>query len=176
MRLVLAAAAFLAAAAQSPGCGPAQGDSQSHPALTDGAWDAVCEGRACAEACSDCPAGAPCPLVSGTACDARGRCVQEGSFVCKADQCAGKACGVHCDAYCPYGAPCPAPYICDGNGQCVGAVSGTCPAAASCEGKAPGDACTIDPPCRAETPPCAMPSIVGVCQADGSCLPASGKW
>ncbi|HZY04938.1 MAG TPA: hypothetical protein VFF02_15715 [Anaeromyxobacteraceae bacterium] len=40
----------------------------------------------------------------------------------------------------------------------------------ACAGKACGQECVIEPPCRAATPPCMAPSILGRCDGAGLCL------
>ncbi len=50
-------------------------------------------------------------------------------------------------------------------GQCGGS-----PPPDACEGQACGEGCVIEPPCRAATPPCLAPSVLGHCDATGTCV------
>jgi hypothetical protein len=101
----------------------------------------------------------------------RGGCVPPAPPAADAG-CAGLACGEPC-AYCPEGATqCPvptfAPTACTPRGACVTVNTFSCDLSV-CDGKKCGDACTIDPTCRAATPPCMMPSLAGFCDAEGQC-------
>jgi len=102
------------------------------------------------------------------------------------EPCAAKACGDACRTCAPDDASCVEPAlppslatVCDPRGACtpvdVMAAGGNGPAAAgcaaaACAGKPCGEACTIDPPCRAATPPCMVPSRLGHCDGTGACV------
>lgn len=88
--------------------------------------------------------------------------------------CEGKACGDRCRVCAPDDRDCFETAVvkaCDPAGRCVPEAPGLCDgAAAACAGKSCGDPCAIDPPCRAATPPCMVPSVAGTCSAAGACL------
>jgi hypothetical protein len=133
-----------------------------------------CEGKGECESCTLCEPGAPDCYETAVlkACDAGGRCVTatDGCVQPPYDPCAGKKCGEYCDACVP-GEPCPmyfAATACNAAGECVTAGTFTCePAPDPCAGKGCGDDCVIDPPCY---PLCLMPSLLGKCDASGTCI------
>lgn len=87
--------------------------------------------------------------------------------------CGGKACGDACSLCAPGEPGCVETAVvkaCDPAGACVPAGTFACPAAEACAGKRCGDACTIDPPCRSAVPPCLAPSLLGTCDATGTCV------
>jgi hypothetical protein len=170
MRLTLAIAAALATSVQPASCGsPAVTDSRTIVAP----WEAACQGLACGDPCGTCPAGVdpascPIPTFAPTACSPRGQCLTVGSFICEGDGCLGRACGTSCDRACPFGAPCPAPVMCDGRGGCTGWRADLC--YDPCAGLACGAACTACPPGARD---CLETDVLKACGPDGACQPAT---
>lgn len=163
MRTALFLAVFAAASTRG-GCAPG------------GAYD-PCEGKAACDFCTLCaPDATGCfETADLKVCDPVGRCVAA-TDTCRPppyDPCAGKRCGEYCSPCAP-GEPCPMTFAataCDAAGKCVTAGTFTCepvPAPDPCGGKKCGDDCVIDPPCY---PLCLMPSILGKCDAGGTCQP-----
>jgi hypothetical protein len=173
MRLALAFITVLAATAQRA----CDSGTSSNGGTIVGPREEACRGLACGDSCGYCPPGTdpatcPVPTTAPTACNIRGQCVTAGTFLCKGETCSGRACGVACDGPCPYGVPCLAPVVCDGQGACGPApkVCGTPPPPTPpCNGKGCGDSCVIDPPCLPAG--CLAPSRLGRCDESGQCVP-----
>jgi len=172
-RFALALTALLGAATQRA-CGP--GSATAGGAIV-APWEEACRGRSCGDSCGYCPADAdpascPVPTVAPTACNVRGQCATAGTFLCEGETCTKRACGVSCDGPCPYGTPCPAPVVCDGNGSC-GPAPGPCTASPAplpaCGTANCGDPCAVEPPCRATG--CLAPARLGRCDDSGQCVP-----
>ena len=89
------------------------------------------------------------------------------------DPCAGRACGDAC-ALCQPGVPgCFETAVvkaCDPLGRCQAATPDLCaPAAAACAWRACVAPCVVEPACRSAVPPCMLPSLLGLCDRDGTC-------
>lgn len=140
--------------------------------------DDACVDRACGEPCEYCPPGVPpesCPVptFAATACNARGECVTEGTFVCS--PCDGKGCGDACVIEPPcrdVTPPCMVPSTlghCDGEGQCVPwDLPYACSPDAACEGKACGETCDA---CGG----LCMHPFATACDLAGRCVPLT-QW
>ena len=90
------------------------------------------------------------------------------------DACQGKTCGEACRACPPEDAQCVETAVvmaCNPLGRCVPEVPGLCaPPPDACAGKVCGQTCLEEPPCRAATPPCMTPSVLGRCDDAGRCV------
>jgi hypothetical protein len=173
MRHALILTTLLATASQPSGCGSPTADPLG---VIPAPWEAACQGLACGDGCAFCPPGTdpgacPVPTLVATACSARGQCLAVGTFLCGGETCAGRACGTACDGACPFGAPCPAPVVCDGAGQCTAWRAGLC--VSPCAGLPCGATCHTCPP---EALDCLETTVVKACGGDGVCRPVTPAW